>query len=144
MPGARCRISDKNPLVLGRGFPEDFRHVPGAVAIVDDQTVSLGLEIAMGAKQGFGRWPLQEGARFGINGRTQKIVRTGVAHVELDRRVELSQLHQISLEERARLLRRLLFERFGTQLLHRTYGCDAEAGLLREAELQQNEKDPDW
>jgi hypothetical protein len=50
------RISDKDLFVVGRGVPEDFRDVPRAIAIVDDQTVSLSLEFAMSAKQSFRRW----------------------------------------------------------------------------------------
>src|ERR1035437_2919731 len=41
-------------------IPKDFRDVPRPIAIVDDQTVSLSLESAMSAKQGFRRWPLKE------------------------------------------------------------------------------------
>ncbi len=93
MIGACCRISDENLFVVRRGIPEDFRDVPRPVAIVDKQTVSLSLEFAMGAKQCFRRWPLEKGPRLGVNGRTQKIVRGGVADVELDRGIELDQLH---------------------------------------------------
>jgi hypothetical protein len=48
--------------------------VPRAVAIVDEQTVSLSLEFAMGAKQGFRRRPLKEGPCLSVDGRAQKII----------------------------------------------------------------------
>ena len=141
MLGARCRISDKNLFVVGRGVPEDFRDVPRAIAVVDDQTVSLSLEFAMGAKQCLLRWPLKEGACLGVDGRAQKIVRGRVADVELDRGIEVDQLHQIGFEESSLLRRWLCHERFCPQLLHRTQRRDTETGLLCEAELQQNKKD---
>ena len=58
----------------------------------------------MGAKQRFRRWPLKEGPCLGVYGRTQKIVRSGVADVELDRGIELDQLHQIRFEESSLLV----------------------------------------
>ena len=62
----------------------------------------------MGAKKCFCRWPLQERPCLGVYGRTQKIVRSRVADVELDRRIELDLLHQIRVEERSLLVRWLL------------------------------------
>ena len=120
MSGALCRISHKNLFVVRRGIPKDFRDVPRAVAIVDDQTVSLRLEFAMDAKQCFRRWPLQESPCLRVDGRTQKIVRGGIADVGLDRGIELDQLHQIRFEEGSLLVWGLFLERFRAQLLHRT------------------------
>jgi hypothetical protein len=141
MLGALCRISDKTFFVVGRGVSEDFRDVPRAIAIVDEQTVSLSLEFAMSAKQRFRCWPFEKGPLLGENGRTQKIVRSGVADVELDRGIVLDQLHQIRFEESPLLAWWLLLERFCTQLLHRAQRCDTEADFLCEAELQQSKKE---
>ena len=95
----------------------------------------------MSAKQGFRRWPLKERPCLSVYGGTQKIVRGRVADVELDRGIEVDQLHQIGFEESSLLRRWLCHERFCPQLLHRTQRRDTETGLLCEAELQQNKKD---
>ena len=98
------------------------------------------LKFAMGAKQGFRRWPLKEGPCLSVYGRPKKIVCSGIADVELDRGIEFDQLHQIRAEEGSLLVWWLLLERLCAQLLHRTQRCDMEADLLREAELQQSKK----
>jgi hypothetical protein len=85
MLGTLRRIGHKHLFVVGRGIPKDSRDVPRAIAIVNNQTVTLSLEFAMSAKQGFRRWPLKEGACLGVYGCTQKIIGSCVADVELDR-----------------------------------------------------------
>src|SRR5580658_1886823 len=135
------RISDKNLFVVGSGVPKDFRDVPRPIAIVDEQTVSLSLEFAMSAKQGFRRRPLKEGPCLGVDGRAQKIICGGVADVELDRGIEPDQLHQIGFEECPVLEWRLRLERICAQFLHRAKRRDTETDLLREAELEQNKKE---
>src|ERR1700722_20132330 len=138
---ARRWISDKDLFVVGSGIPKDFRDVPRPIAIVDDQTVSLSLEFAMGAKQGVRRCLLQERPCLSVYGGTQKIVRGRVADVELNCGIELDQLHQIGFEEGSGLGWRLGLERISPQLLHRTQGRDTETDLLSEPELQQDKKE---
>jgi hypothetical protein len=99
MLGACCRISNKNPFILGHGLPEDFRDVPRAVAIMNHQSVSLSFKFTLSAKQCFRRRPLKECSRLGIYGCSEKIVRGGVADVELDRGIKLYQFHQIGLKK---------------------------------------------
>src|ERR1700677_2192477 len=139
MPGARCWVGDKNLLIIWRGFPEYFGHVPGAVAVVDDQAVSLSLELMMGAEERFRSRALKKRPRLGIQGSTQKIICGSVTHVELDCGIEFDQLHQLRLAESSLLLWRLRFERLGAQLIDRMQRLDTEANLLRDAELQQSE-----
>ena len=74
----------------------------------------------MGAKQCFCRGPLKEGPRLGVHGSTQKIVRGGVADVELDRGIEFDQFHQLRFAEASLLAWRLRLERLCAQLRHRT------------------------
>jgi len=138
MFGSLCRIRDKNLLIIRHRLPEDFRDVPRAVTIMDDQTVSLSLECTMSAKQCFRRGPLKKGPRLGIYRCTQEIIRGGVADVELDCRIKLRQFHQIRLEESSVFVWRLLLERLRTQFFHWTHRRNTEADLLREADLQQN------
>src|SRR5580658_6874154 len=104
MPGSGCWVGDKNLFVVWRGFPEYFGHVPGAVAVVDDQAVSLGLELMMGAEERFRSRALKKRTRLGIQRSTQKIVRSRVTHVELDSGIEFDQLHQVRLTESSLLL----------------------------------------
>src|SRR5271155_35897 len=140
MPGARCWVGNKNLFVVWCSFPEYFGHVPGTVAVVDDQAVSLRLELMMGAEEGFRSRALKKRPRLGIQGSTQKIVRSRVTHVKLDCGIEFDQLHQVRLAESSLLLWRLRFERLGTQLIDGMQRLDTEANLLREAELQQSEQ----
>ena len=88
----------------------------GPVAVVDDQAVSLGLELLIGADQRFRSRALKKCARLGIQRSSQKIIRSRVTHVELDRGIELDQLHQFRLAETSLLLWRLLLERLRAQL----------------------------
>ena len=94
MPGTLFRISHENLLVVGRRFPEYLGYVPGPVTIVDDQTVTLGLELMIRADQRFRGRALQKRPRLGIQRSSQKIIRSRVTHVELDRGIELDQLRE--------------------------------------------------
>ena len=60
--------------------------------------------------------------------------------VELDRGIEFDQFHQLRYAKGSLLAWRVRLERLGAQLLDRMQRCDTEAGLLREAEVQQQKK----
>jgi hypothetical protein len=108
---------------------------------MDDQTISVSLEFAVSAKQCFSRWTLKKGARLGVDGRAEKIIRGSVTDVELDAWIECDQLHQIDFAKSSLLVWRLRLERFCAQFLNLAQRRDAEADLLREAERQQSEKE---
>src|SRR5580658_1340837 len=126
MLGSRRRIGDKNLLILRYRIPENLGDIPRPVAIMDDQPVSLSLEFAMGAKQGFRRRPLKKGPRLRIYGRTQEIIGGGIADVELDGWVEFHQFDKIGFEKGPFLARRLRSERLCTQFFHGMDGGDPE------------------
>src|SRR3989442_13066983 len=87
-------ISDENPSFGRGGIPEDFRDVPGAVGIVDQQAVAEWSEVPLDAQQSFGRRALKKSASLGVDGRCKKIVRRSVTNVEVNRRIERSEFDQ--------------------------------------------------
>src|SRR5262245_22751990 len=62
----------------------------------------------MGARQGFGGGALQKRAGLFVNRAADEVVRSGVANVEFDRRVEFDNLDQVGFEEIAPLFRHFL------------------------------------
>src|SRR5262249_36229586 len=87
---ALARIGHKPFLVLRRGVPEDFGHRPRAVAVKNQQPVTFLAQPAVGARQGFGGGALQKRAALFVNRAAEKVIRSGVANIEFDRRVELT------------------------------------------------------
>jgi hypothetical protein len=108
---------------------------------VNDEAVALCFELAMGADEGLGRGPLEKCARLGVEGRAEKVVRCGIADVELDGGIEGDEFDEVGFEKCALFDGRMLLESFGAKFLHRTQGRDVEADLLREGGLQQNEEE---
>src|SRR5262245_45551920 len=105
---ALARIGHKPFLVLRRGVPEDFGHRPRAVAVKNQQPVTFLAQPAVGARQGFGGGALQKRAALFVNRAAEKVIRSGVANVESDRRVEFDKLDQVWFEEIAFLFRHFL------------------------------------
>src|SRR5580704_6938831 len=114
-------------MVLGwRRVPEDLGHVPRSVSVEDEQTVTLLVELAIGAHQGFGGRALKESTRLFVQWSSEEVVRGGVMDIELQRGVKLDQFHQIGLEEVSVLNRRLRFQGLGAKLRHRPQRLDLE------------------
>src|ERR1700691_2629312 len=89
------------------------------------------------------RGTLQEGARRGVNRRTQEVIRGGVADVQLDARIERGDVHQVGLAEAALLRGWLRCERFDAQLGYGPHRLDTEnarPGLGHRGAHQQDEE----
>src|SRR5437879_3007166 len=77
-------IGDVDFAFGGSGVPEDFCDIPGTRGVVDQQAVAERLELLLDTQQRFGGGALEKGAGLGIDGRSEKIVRRGVADVEMN------------------------------------------------------------
>src|SRR4051812_29293483 len=113
MARAFAGIGDELMLLRGRGFPKHLRHIPGTIAIVDEQSVSLWHELTVSTDESLGGRLLQEGARLGIHAGAHEVVGAGVADIELDGGIKLYQFDEFRFAELAPLDRRLRLQRLG-------------------------------
>src|SRR6185369_1895734 len=81
-------ICDKDLLVVRRRVPKYFRDVPRTITIVNKQSITRRLQLAIDAHESFRRSALQESAGLGIEDRAEEIVCCSVTDVEFDRRIE--------------------------------------------------------
>src|SRR5689334_17609451 len=54
-------IGNKNLFVLRRSIPENLRHIPRTITVVDQQTIAQRFQLAIDADERFGRCSLQKG-----------------------------------------------------------------------------------
>ena len=90
----------------------------------------MRLQALIGANDGLGRGPLQEGARLCVHGSSEKVVGGGVADVELDGGIELDHLDEVGGAKSSLLLQRLGLEGLDAQFVDRPQRCDVKADLL--------------
>src|SRR6185295_3092225 len=105
---ALSRISHELFLVGRRSVPEDLRHRPRPIPVVNDQSVAFLSQRFVRAHESFGGGALKKRASFFVDRPPEKVVRTCVANVELDASIEFDELDEIRLSERAGFFRRLL------------------------------------
>ena len=107
-----------------RRVPEDFRNVPGPVGVVDQQAIAKRLQLLQHTQKRLRGRPLKKCPRLRIDGRAQKVVRRGVANVEMNGRIERRQLSKVRLAKIAGLLRRRCCQRLAPERLYRARGSD--------------------
>src|SRR6266404_1292220 len=90
VPRSFCGIGYENFLVVRRRVPEDFGYVPGAVSIMNEQSVPERLQLAMGANDRFSSRALHKRAGFGIEDGAEEIVGRRIADFKSDGRIEFS------------------------------------------------------
>lgn len=88
-------VGDVVALVFRGGVPEDFGDEPGAVGVVDEESVAVGAETAVGAEGGFGGGALEEGAGLGIDGGGKEVVGGRVLDIEADGGLEGGEVDEI-------------------------------------------------
>ena len=88
MLGALLWIGDKVVIRRRSGIPENLGDIPGAIGVVDQQTVAERLEFLLRSLQSFRGWALHEGASLRVYRRAQEIVGLRVADVEMKFRIE--------------------------------------------------------
>ena len=93
---------------------------------MDQEAVAHFFEFFVSAEESFGGGALHEGARFGIDGRAEEIVGSGVANVELDGGIELGEFDEIGFAKVAGFDGRLGGESFGSELVDAVERSDAE------------------
>jgi hypothetical protein len=75
-----------------RGIPENFRDVPGTIAIENQQSKSLRVKFFIYASHCFSGGALEKCARLGVHRSVEKIIRGRVVNVELDCGIKFDQL----------------------------------------------------
>src|SRR6266404_783802 len=90
MPRSFRGVGYENFLVVRRRVPEDFGYVPGAVSIMNEQSVPERLQLAMGANDRFSSRALHKRAGFGIEDGAEEIVGRRIADFKSDGRIEFS------------------------------------------------------
>ena len=106
--------------------PENLGDVPGAVAVVDQQSVTEWLQLVERTYQRLGRRPLHKRTGLGIDRSAQEIVGLRVANVEADGGIEGHELNEIRLAKWARFIWRLRGQRRGANLFNRLGGSYVE------------------
>src|SRR6266404_2866025 len=101
-------IRNKDFAFRRSGVPENFRDVPRAIGVVDQQAVAEGLEFLLDAEEGIGSGTLQKGAGLRIDGSAEKVVGGGVANIQVNGRIAKGQFDQFRFSKRASFLRRKL------------------------------------
>src|SRR5204863_4173189 len=105
------RISNEKLFVVRCGVPKHFSHIPGPVTIVDQQTITERFKSSISANDRLGRRTLHERASLRIENRAEQIIVSGVADIQIDRRIKFSQFDQISRQKISGLVRRLRCKR---------------------------------
>jgi hypothetical protein len=88
------------------------------------------VQLSVGADKRLGGRTLQERSRLAVERRAHKVVARCVVNIELNRGIELDQLHQLGLAKGSRLGGRLRRQCYRSQLGHRMQRLDLERLLL--------------
>ena len=95
------RVGHEDLFVLRGRVPKHLCHVPGAVGIVNEKTVTLFLQLPMCPQGRLGRRTLREGSSLRIKNTAKKIVGRRVPNIQLYRRIEPGQLDEVGSPKRA-------------------------------------------